>query len=385
VNFRQLREEYFQIFGKRVLGTGAVNANQANIISANRYINLAIKKVVVDHDFPFLRTEGRVRLREPYDTGTITVVQDSATITGAATVWVRSMEGQLIDVNGEEHRVRDVISNTSIRLEDPVIQTGAAGLSYTITFDVIKLPRDLVAFYHARQKDTPAELWAANTFEEVQFFLLFDTDQGEVTRVDLDFLATERDFYTTGTVTVTNDSATVTGAGTSFSTQDIDHLATFRLADDDREYRILSVDSATQLTLTENYRGSTAATQNYVVDPAGVRRGRIMDYPESDQYAIFEYKRAIPILVADTDTPAPIPPEFHESVILNRAIYEGMKNRNLEGAERWLRDSNEAAALMKMGSNLNHGRSGHRIRRMTRGGRRTIGTIRANQTSTDAP
>lgn len=69
--------------------------------------------------------------------------------------------------------------------------------------------------------------------------------------------------YTTGTVSVTNGSAIVTGSGTAWTTS-ISAGQTFFLPGGTR-YTVLSVNSNTQLTLTANYSGTTESGKAYYV------------------------------------------------------------------------------------------------------------------------
>lgn len=375
MNLRQIREQYFQVFGERVIGTGVNQSSFANTDSANRQINQAVRKIITENDFSFLRTEGHVRAQASESTGTVTTVQDSTALVGAGTAWNRSMEGQFIIVNDFHHRIRTVSSTTALVLEQPYLLAGAALLTYTIHFDAYKFPRDMLKVYHMRQLNTPTELINANTHLEVQHFLLFDNQTGISNRVDMDFNSTIADFHTTGTATATNGSPTVEGAGgTAWDTQNFENLATFRFQDQDRRYQILNIVDADTLTLTENFRGTTQTAQNYVVDPAGIRRFRVLDYTDFDRYIIIEYKRSIPLLVDDTDTPAPIPEEFHETCILKRAIYEALVQRRLPAADI-KRDYDEAIFGMVKGANLNITRFGARIRRIGEGRFREIGFI----------
>lgn len=72
----------------------------------------------------------------------------------------------------------------------------------------------------------------------------------------LDFVAE----YSTGTVAVTNDSATVTGTGTVFPADSAGRI--FRVAGSD-EYVVSTRDSDTQLTLARNFTGDTASEQPF--------------------------------------------------------------------------------------------------------------------------
>lgn len=74
--------------------------------------------------------------------------------------------------------------------------------------------------------------------------------------------------YSTGTVAVTNGSPTVTGSSTVWSTN-VDAGMLLRVAGAGRYYIVKSVDSNTQITLTENYQGSTLSGQSYALTRLG--------------------------------------------------------------------------------------------------------------------
>jgi len=82
----------------------------------------------------------------------------------------------------------------------------------------------------------------------------FLTDYGEINTTPS---------YTTGTVSVTQDSTTVTGSETSWTSSMVGRY--IKIADDDEYYEISSVDSSTQITLTSAYIGSTASGQSYTI------------------------------------------------------------------------------------------------------------------------
>lgn len=73
-------------------------------------------------------------------------------------------------------------------------------------------------------------------------------------------------WYSTGTVTMTNGSPIVTGAGTAFLDNRV-QAGHAHYAPDGRFYPIKSVDSNTQLTLDVNYLGATAAGAPYMIVP----------------------------------------------------------------------------------------------------------------------
>lgn len=67
--------------------------------------------------------------------------------------------------------------------------------------------------------------------------------------------------YTTGTITVSNNAATVVGVSTSFTASMVGRK--IRFSADDSEYQIASRSSATRVLLTASYRGTALATAAY--------------------------------------------------------------------------------------------------------------------------
>ena len=72
-------------------------------------------------------------------------------------------------------------------------------------------------------------------------------------------------WYRAGTVTVTNNSNVVTGAGTDWV--DAAALGETLLGPDGQVYEITSIVSGTSLRISPNYKGSTAAAQSYAIMP----------------------------------------------------------------------------------------------------------------------
>ena len=81
--------------------------------------------------------------------------------------------------------------------------------------------------------------------------------------------------YTTGTVTVTNESATVTGSGTSWASGMVGQEF-FTGADGGRVYQITAVGGTTSLTLSQTFLGTSGASQTYSI--RYVRYGMASDF-----------------------------------------------------------------------------------------------------------
>ncbi len=71
------------------------------------------------------------------------------------------------------------------------------------------------------------------------------------------------DNYSTGTVTITQGSKTLTGSGTTFTSAMVGRK--FRIQNEKAYYRIASYTSATVVTLDENYQGSDQSGASYEI------------------------------------------------------------------------------------------------------------------------
>lgn len=103
--------------------------------------------------------------------------------------------------------------------------------------------------------------------------------------------------YTTGTVSVTSASTTVTGSGTSWTTNmagrwlQIPITASNTTSGDDEWYKIASVESATSLTLENAYNGQTVAGGTHIVGEVPILPE---DYQDLPLYrALFVYHTSI--------------------------------------------------------------------------------------------
>lgn len=83
--------------------------------------------------------------------------------------------------------------------------------------------------------------------------------------------------YTTGTISVTDGSSTVTGSGTSWNTTTNAEVGEYIQLPDTKWYRITAIANNTSLTIETTYGGSSASGQSYVISPWGVVQGRFKD------------------------------------------------------------------------------------------------------------
>ena len=96
-----------------------------------------------------------------------------------------------------------------------------------------------------------------------------------------------QDDYSTGTVTLTEGSATVTGSGTTFTSSMVGRE--FRVTDgtDGYDYKVASYTSGTVITLEEPYIGISGAGKTYLIGEAPVYPSEYHDVPMD--YALMRF------------------------------------------------------------------------------------------------
>lgn len=88
----------------------------------------------------------------------------------------------------------------------------------------------------------------------------------------------QNDDYSTGNLTATNNSATITGSGTTWTSA---MIGRWLFAPDGYWYRIFNVNSTTSITLETTYEGTTTAGSSYTI-------GETPDLPE-EAHALLAY------------------------------------------------------------------------------------------------
>ena len=77
-------------------------------------------------------------------------------------------------------------------------------------------------------------------------------------------------WYKTGSISITNGLAVVTGSGTLWVDNGTLNSCDLILMPDGKEYEILSIQSNTGLTLASNYLGTTVSGASYAIVPIGL-------------------------------------------------------------------------------------------------------------------
>lgn len=91
-----------------------------------------------------------------------------------------------------------------------------------------------------------------------------------------------QDDYSTGSVSVTNGSQTITGSGTTFTAKMVGQWFQTTDGTDENWYKVSAFNSATSLTLENFYQGASGTTKNF-------RIGQVPDLPEEYLEACSDY------------------------------------------------------------------------------------------------
>lgn len=127
-----------------------VNPSPA-ILNIIECVNEAIRILSKVKGLPFHNSRYYFNTVLPYTTGTVTVINDNVTVTGAGTAWTAAMIGRAFgtDLTGVEYRIADVISGTELELDVAWAGVGQAGLAYKIVQDRYPLPATFRDVNHA--------------------------------------------------------------------------------------------------------------------------------------------------------------------------------------------------------------------------------------------
>ncbi len=137
------------------------------------------------------------------------------------------------------------IRYTPVEIQDPAKWDYLNGTS-------VNTKSDAVQYYHVRAGQLYLWPTPANSNNTITYLALRKPGR------DLQLLD-----YNIGTVTLTKGSAVVTGSGTGWASTNAKAGATFIY--DDHEHEILTVDSATQITLVQPFQGTSGSGLNYKI------------------------------------------------------------------------------------------------------------------------
>ena len=267
-------------------------------------------------DLPHLMTDGYVTTVAPYTTGTVTATNDSTTITGASTIFTAAMIGRKIRVGSDTawYRISAFVSTTEVTLESVYQGTTGSLQTYSIYKDEYKLPADMDTYKVMRQIENNQSLI---DLENTAFDLAVPVPNSAGDPAYSILGGSKLDTYTTGTITVTVGSTTITGLSTAWtSVEGLDRGS--KLTVGSVVYTVRSIDSATQITVYESPTvAASASTYSISLDNFIIQ---FHPYPDSIQNIYFKYQRLPFPLISDQDVPD-LPDQWHHILVTAGEIW----------------------------------------------------------------
>ena len=253
--FSEIQTEVLSALGIQSIS----DATASQLTSIKLRINQVQDQIFFHKAWEWRKGDFSVTTTAPYETGTLSWTKGSRTITGSGTTWIDAHKVGFLQINGQQYKIDRVASTTSIILQSGIDQTSGSGVTYKILFpnyaihsmfttltsiiwngkELLASPRSGVEL--AISDQIPTEAYAGTTVRET--------------------------YYSTGTVSITSGSASVTGTTTTW-TSAMDGMR-FQVDGDSEVYTVREFISTTSLTLDRPYAGTTVSGGTYKINPVG--------------------------------------------------------------------------------------------------------------------
>ncbi len=329
----------------RVKAISLVTSQDALIKDA---IQLGLDKLT-DKDLPYLMTDGVITTVAPYETGTVTVTNNSKTVTGSGTTFTTAMVGRKLRVTGQNayYRISAYVSATEVTLETVFQGDTESGATYEIFKDEYRLPADMDTYKVMRQIEDSQSIV---DIEKTAFDIYEPAPIAKGSPRFSILNGTKLDTYSTGTISGTVNLSVITGVSTAWTGVEGLGRGT-RIVVGTVVYTVKSVDSDTQITIYElissTFSGSTYAVHldNYII--------QFFSIPDAIENIYFKYQRLPFPLINDQDIPD-LPERYHSILITAGLIWAWATKDKKESVvqvalfdaqrqEMWARISNPAS------------------------------------------
>lgn len=295
----------------RMVGTTSASARRDIEDAINSAISRAQEDFVNVGDWSFLsQYQDRVYipLAAPYDTGTVTVTQDSKTITGSGTTWTKDMEGSFFAISENEvYEIRSFTSTTSLELAIPYQNDTASAQEYNIYKRFYNLPLNFSRPFgkEAKLAQPGGNETAIAYSTDASFFDAIQT--GKPAWFGIAGNQRGVDYYNTGTVTIatTGGVSTWTFSGATLPSDVVDRE--IRIVGESRSYYIKTRSSSSALITYNPYvnpedgTNTQATASSYAITPADTQLIGFSHVPDQRYIFSMPYVKRLPELILDSD------------------------------------------------------------------------------------
>ena len=271
-------------------------------------------------DWWFLRKYTTIQSVAEYATGTVALTQGSKTVTGTGTTFVAAHASRKLVINNHSYKIATYNSGTSLTLDKEFEEPTVSGASYTIVQDVFELPGWL-------DPKTITEFRSAQVSKDV-----LESSQIKLNRQypgrsavsDPKFWVPgerRRNTYSTGTVSGTIATKTLTGSSTLWSTNDVQQFDKIQVGS--YVYTVDVVNSDTSITLFENLVATISGGTSYT---ALMDRYTVELYPIPKDLRTYYITGQQYIKRLDDDSDVPLLPDEWHYLLARGAAIKAMKH-----------------------------------------------------------
>lgn len=235
-----------------------------------RFINDTRREIYRENDWNFALKTFQISLPIDYETGTVSISQDSRVVTGVGTAFTSTMVGRYIhfahDTGGQEewYKISSVTSTTEIILEATYIDSDASGEDFVIRKVYHRVPGNARKIEHLRKFSSPrlVEKIGGTRFYEYNSNI---NRTGTKRKFTVAGVYGNEDTYTTGTLSGTSGTKALTGSSTEWLANVVpgDKITIASV-----NYYVESVNSDTSISLYQKLTATTlGATYTVTSDP----------------------------------------------------------------------------------------------------------------------
>ena len=271
-------------------------------VLVNRSVQHALERVYQFHDFPYyIQDKGVIETVATYETGTVNVTNGSTALTFSGSTLTSGMAGRKIRFSGGIPYYRilsvDTGAGTAV-LENNYQGTSDTVATFTIYKDEYRLASDVDKYKTLRQLQNSVVL---SDTTPTNFDELYPMPNSYSDPIRSIMVGTKLDTYTTGTVSATVATKTITGASTLWtSVEGLGRMSNLRIGND--VYTIKSVGSATSITIYEDVVTTVSAGTAYEITLNNLVV-QLYNIPNSARLLYYRYFRLPALLANDYDIP----------------------------------------------------------------------------------
>ena len=292
-----------------------LNPDTSNIRAiAGTKINNAYKEIgnITPVNWPELERYGEIITVPNYATGTVSITQNSRTVTGSNTVFTVDMEGRFFQPSGSAnwYKIIKFVSATELTLLSPIIESSNSGLSYTIWKRFYYLPTEVgrIIQFGSWIRDGELTERTQNSLHSSNANLSLTGEPCEFSPYGVDpFEHT----YSTGSVSLTKDNNLMTGSGTLWlNNVDAGDLVTVG----NNRYRVKRVESDTSIRLI-NYASADASAETYTINKEQNIGFQLWWNPDSAYLLPYRFRKRVFDMVNETYDSPELPEKFDKAIL----------------------------------------------------------------------